>query len=876
MTDIGAYPSRWESHVVVSDGGTVYLRPIKPTDGPGIEALHGRLSPETIYFRFFTPLPKLSEAMLYRFVNVDYVDRYAVVALLGDVLIAVARYDRIPGSSEAEVAFLVDDAHQGRGLGTIMLEHLAAVAKEWGISRFVADTLPENSRMIRVFHDAGFQEHSAFQDGVVRVSFSIATTDASLGAMYERERRAAVRSVRRLLAPRSVAVVGASRVVGSVGYLLLRNILESNFQGVVYPINPNADSISGVPAYKRLTDVPGPIDLAVIAVAKESIAEVIREAGELHVGALVIVSAGFSEMSYEGAIEESHLVRMARRNGMRVVGAASMGVATMTPGLSLNATLSPRAPLPGRAALHSQSGALSLAILEEARRRGLGISSFVSSGNKADISGNDLLHYFEDDPDTSVIMLYIEDFGNPRNFSRIARRVTAHKPIIAVKSGGQHRNDLGLGHDGSSDTDSSIVDVLFDRTGVIRVETLAQLFELANAMVAQPLPTGRRVGILSNVGGPAPLCADACRSVGLELPELSSELTESLSALGAVRRKRTNPVELAIGTSPNNYREALLALLDSGEVDAVIALYIPTVVGTPEAPSTLESPSPDGRLRGTPEIASDFAAQVAHGIAEAVARQKADPPRPVLANFLSLPGVAAGLGGAERPVPTFSFPESAAIALSRMVQYAEWRRRPKGTPLHQDDEQRLRARSIIDRSMVQRRGEPRATERTSLAIDARDLSELCTTYGLPIVAPDVLSTTISTVPHARIRISYTHHRIYGPSIELGLSGEIAELIGERRRRALPQTDLEIDELIESMAGSRILSGYRAIPPLDKAAFHQVLHAVTNLVEEAHEVTEIIIDPLVITEYGAQMPLPVLTLDDWAPEPAYVTRALRSV
>jgi predicted CoA-binding protein/GNAT superfamily N-acetyltransferase len=377
MNEPPNYPEHWETDIVANDGGTLFLRPIKPSDAEDIRKLHGRLSEESVYFRFFTPLPTLSDAMLHRFVNVDYVDRMALVAILGDLIVAVARYDRLPGSSEAEVAFLVDDAHQGRGLATIMLEYLVVVAKESGITRFVADTLPENTKMLKVFHDAGFKDHRHFQDGVVRVSFEISPTQESIEAMQQRERVSVSRSVAKLLSPKSVAVVGASRMPGSVGNIVFRNVLDSNFQGTVYPVNPKATSVNGVKAYPTLKEIPDPIDLAVLVVAAEHIEAAIYDAAEKHVGALVIISAGFSELNEEGARLEQRLVRLARKNGMRIVGPASMGVASMNESVSLNATLSPIPPIPGTAALHSQSGALSLAILEEARRRGLGISSFV-------------------------------------------------------------------------------------------------------------------------------------------------------------------------------------------------------------------------------------------------------------------------------------------------------------------------------------------------------------------------------------------------------------------------------------------------------------------------------------------------------------------
>nr|MDA8207806.1 GNAT family N-acetyltransferase [Actinomycetota bacterium] len=337
----GSYPYKWETDTILSDGRTVAIRPIKPSDAGRIEAFHGRLSPESIYFRFFTPMPKLSEAMLSRFVNVDYVDRMALVALLGDVIIAVARYDRLPGSGTAEVAFLVDDAHQGRGLATLMLEFLVEAAREAGIHRFIADTLPENARMLRVFRDAGFADTRAFEDGVIRVTFDIEPTAQSVKRMQDRERLAVARSVRRIVAPKSIAVVGASRDIASVGNVVFRNILESSFEGPVYPVNRAASHVSSVRAYPSLSAIPDDIDLVVVAVPAEEIATLVQEAAEKQIGGMVIISSGFSDTSDEGAQAERELVRLARKNGMRVVGPASMGVANTSPLVSLNATLAP-------------------------------------------------------------------------------------------------------------------------------------------------------------------------------------------------------------------------------------------------------------------------------------------------------------------------------------------------------------------------------------------------------------------------------------------------------------------------------------------------------------------------------------------------------
>ena len=894
MTDDLAreYPRKWETDVVLSDGATVYVRPIKPTDDRGIESFYARLSPETIYLRFFTPLPRLSDTMLHRFVNVDYVDRMAFVALLGDSIIAVARYDRIPGSDAAEVAFLVDDAHQGRGLGTIMLEYLAAVAQESGIARFLADTLPENTKMLHVFHDAGFHDQKSFQDGVVRVTFTIATTKESAEAMYRREQAAVSASVAKLLAPQSIAVVGASRIPGSVGHLLFRNILDSNFQGTAYPVNPSANSIASVKAYPNLQAIPDSVDLAIIAVAAESVEGIIRDAAEKQVGAVVIVSAGFSELSQAGHDLERRIVRIARRNGMRVVGPSSMGVASMTPTVSLNATLSPLPPTAGKAALHAQSGALSLAILEEARRRGLGISHFVSSGNKADISGNDLLHYWENDPATSVIMLYIEDFGNPRTFARVARRVSLSKPIIAVKtkrsSAHEPRRDLPSPTPTTAEQtlpNHLAVDALFAHTGVVRVDTLEQLFEQANAMVSQPLPLGPRVAILSNIGGPAPLCADACRAVGLLVEPLPDETQQKLRAQLPQDCKVLNPVELSASAIPGDFEQALRTLLATPEIDAVIVLYIPTVVGSPDAPSTLSRPVSGGRLRGTPERAAATAAEVAVAISQAALQEDlpADP-KPVVANFLSLPGVEPALSSSRRTIPLFAFPEAAAMALGRMYDYQRWRSRPEAeysetiapepTEIQKIIDETLQSAHLID---AQRETPPQNSEplRTT-KVAAEDVKRLCSLYELPLFDLEASAQAPIEEPYAMLRIDLAHDLTFGPFIEMRLSGEIAELIGTRAIRALPRSNAEVLELIRTMPGSRLLYGYRDLPPLDEQGLAEIVRRLVAMADGIFELVHLKLDPLFVRPNGCLLTPPEITVANWSRSAILSTRALRSI
>jgi succinyl-CoA synthetase alpha subunit/RimJ/RimL family protein N-acetyltransferase len=437
-------PAHWEADIVAADGGTVHLRPIRPADADGLVGLMERSSDETRYYRFFGPRKRLSEKDLRRFTHVDHDARVAFVLLLGDQVIGVGRYDRYPDTDDAEVAFLIEDAHQGRGLGSVLLEHLAAAALERGIKGFVAEVLSQNTRMVRVFLDAGYTPTRTYDEGIVHLAFPIAPTEAALAVAVEREQRSESRSIARLLSPSSVAVVGASNDVGKIGNAVLRHLLEYGLDGPIYPVNPGARHVRGVPAYAGLEDIPGDVDLAVVAVPAEEVAGVVEAARRKKVHGLVVLSGGFGESGEEGRARERALVAAARASGMRVVGPNCLGLVNTDPAVRLNASLAPDVPGRGRVGFFAQSGALGVALLERARGRNIGLSSFVSAGNRADVSGNDLLQFWATDPGTEVVLLHLESFGNPRKFARLARSVGRTKPVVAVKSGRHVHMTAGL------------------------------------------------------------------------------------------------------------------------------------------------------------------------------------------------------------------------------------------------------------------------------------------------------------------------------------------------------------------------------------------------------------------------------------------------
>src|SRR3954464_4299948 len=556
---VQSYPPQWEADVVAADGGTVHLRPITPGDAEGLVALHGRLSEQTRYFRFFGPYPHLSQRDVERFTVVDHVRRVAIVATLGEDLIGVARYETIaPGS--AEVAFVIEDAHQGRGLGPLLLEHLAAAARERGITRFDADVLPTNRRMLHVFLAAGYAAERHFDSGTVHVTFAIEPTVESLAASRAREQHAEARSVRRLLTPTALAVVGASADRMNGGGAVLDHVLAAGFTGRVVAVHPHASTVGGVSAYRTVNEIPEEVDVAVVAVPAPAVLDVVRECAAKGVHGVVVLSAGFAETdTAEGVRRQDELVELARANGMRVVGPNCLGVVNTDPSVQLNASIAPVVPPHGRLGLFSQSGTLGNVILADAAARGIGLSTFVSAGNRADVSGNDLLQFWEDDEDTDAVLLYLESFGNPRKFTRLARRLSAHKPVVLVRAGhrtaprraGQPTPGRRLPPEGE--------DALLAQAGVVQVDSLGAGLDVATMLTLQALPAGRRVAVVGNSSAIGMLTAAALGRAGL-------------TAAGWVLDRGST----ADGDS------SLAAVTDAvadEQVDAVVVIYAPALGG---------------------------------------------------------------------------------------------------------------------------------------------------------------------------------------------------------------------------------------------------------------------------------------------------------
>jgi acyl-CoA synthetase (NDP forming)/RimJ/RimL family protein N-acetyltransferase len=867
------HPAHWECDVVLADGGTAHIRPVRADDAERVLAFHGRLSPESARLRYFGSKPRLHPRLLRRFTEVDQRVHVVLILLIGDRVIAMAMYHaQRPEEGEAEVAFAVEDAHQGRGIGTLLLEHLAAIARENGIRSFRAETLPVNRRMIDVFDNAGFAVKTHKAEGVVFVSFPLEPDASFERAVERREHQAEARSIARMLAPSSVAVIGASPRAGSVGHALFANLVEYGFGGALHPVHPTARSVCERPAVPDVRGIAGPVDLAVICVPADRVPAVVEQCAEKGVHGLVVISAGFAETDTAGATRQRELVAYARAHGMRVIGPNCLGILNTDPEVRLHATFADAPSPEGGIGLMSQSGALGIAALERAHELELGCSAFVSAGNKADVSGNDLLQFFEDDPRTRVIALYLESLGNPRKFSRLARRISRRKPILAVKSGRSHSGARGASsHTAALASPDASIDALFAQAGVVRVDDLAGLLDAGRLLEAQPLPEGRRVAIVGNSGGPGILAADACERAGLRVPELSTSLRERLGESAGTHAALRNPVDLLAGASPESYARALEALLASEEIDAVLAM--PTRVRDPEA------------------------------IAAAIAAAACGARRPLLACFPA-GRPRAWLRAEASRVPCFRDPEPAVRALACAARHAEWRTRPEGSVPVLSGLDLQRAASLIEDALrvtpeggwlePARVGELLACAGVRLlplraAASADEACAVARAMGRPVAlkadAPGLLhKSDVGGVrldlrndaevhsafadmqarlggrmrgglvqpmaePGVEVLVGLQQDPNLGPALLFGLGGIATELLRDSAQRLVPLTDLDAHELVRALRSSPLLFGYRGAPPVEIEALEELLLRVSRLAEALPELLELDLNPVIVAPKG---------------------------
>lgn len=902
------YPAHWEADVVLRDGGTARIRPITVDDAERLVSFYEQVSDESKYYRFFAPYPRLSAKDVHRFTHHDFVDRVGLAATVGGEFIATVRYDRIgadgmPASvpaDEAEVAFLVQDAHQGRGVASALLEHIAAVARERAIRRFAAEVLPANVKMIKVFTDAGYTQKRSFEDGVVRLEFDLEPTDRSLAVQRAREQRAEARSVRRLLVPGSVAVVGTGRTPGGVGRGILDNIRDAGFTGSLHAVNKalpeDVKELDGVPTHRSVRDIDGPVDLAVVAVPAEQVPEVVTECGEHGVQGLVVISAGYAESGPEGRERQRELVRHARTYGMRIIGPNAFGVINTSSDVRLNASLAPEMPRPGRIGLFAQSGAIGIALLSRLQRRGggvtgvTGVSTFVSSGNRADVSGNDVIQYWYDDPDTDVVLMYLESIGNPRKFTRLARRTAAAKPLVVVQGAGSAPQGHAVR---ATRLPHTTVSALLRQAGVIRVDTITELVDAGLLLARQPLPAGPRVAILGNSESLGLLTYDACLSEGL---------------------RPARPLDLTTAASAGDFHAALSRALGDDSCDAVVVTAIPAIgEGSPGDAELAEA------LRSAAEAVPGKPVLVVHvelgGLAEALSAATSTAPQPDTAASgtrrlrpsqqlpapVRAPQPTAPDTG-PRLIPAYPAAERAVRALAEAVHYAQWRREaaePGKVPEYEDIDEKGAAR-LIGGMLARGQG---------LTLGTAETRDLLGRYGIavreavPAFTPDDAARAAAgigypvalkaTAPHLRhradlggvrldladeeqLRRAYAElTELFGKPEELrpvvqgmaprgvdtvvravidpaagavlsfGLAGAASQLLGDMAHRLVPVTDRDATSLVRSIRTAPLLFGWRGSTPVDTPALEELLLRVSRLVDDHPEVVAVTLEPVVV-------------------------------
>ena len=882
------YPSQYETEVLLKDGSRILLRPIRQDDAERWLAFFRRLSQQTKYLRFQRDPGEMGPEDALRFCTVDYKNTFALV---GEVqreqrreIIAIGRYYRLPDKRSARVAFAIEDAYHGKGIGTRLIEWLANIARDNGIAFFEGDVLAENERMMSVLKDYGFHIDSELRGGVYHVTIPLARSRRVEKKEAERERLSTVASIRHVLAPRSVAVIGASRQPGSLGQLVFQNIMEGGFTGVVYPVNPKADAIMAVKAYPSVLDVPGEVDLAIIIVPTSLVARVADECGRKGVRAIIVITDGFKERGPEGAAREEELRDIALGHGMRLVGPNCMGIINTDPEVRLNASFSRIYPPRGNIAFLSQSGAMGLVILEYARDLNMGISGFVSVGNRADISSNDLLQYWEDDPATKVILLYLESFGNPWKFSRIAKRVSARKPIVVVKGGTTLVGSRAASsHTGALATPEVVSDALFRQAGIIRVDSIQELFDVATLLSNQPLPGGKRLFIVTNGGGPGILAADASAQQGLLLPELASETAKKLSPLIKRGIRTGNPLDLTGSVTPEEFEGSLRVLAGDDNVDAVLAVFVPAAV-----------------------VDSTLVEDAIRRVSPLFQRRR----KPLLACFMGQRGFKARLGKAGSFVPCYPFPENAVLALAKAIEYRELMSKPRGSVPRIKGIQREKARRIIETAMSQYKQRP-------FWLPAEKIVELLNCYGIRIVGtavarsadeaaslaaqagfPVVVKLNSSTIMHKtdvggvvldlnsedEVRAAFkairdklaalgrasemegvtiqrmipggieiiagvTQDPTFGPLIMFGLGGIQAELLKDIVLRLHPLTELDASEMVASIKMARLFEGFRGSPPSDVPAVQDLLLRLSAMVEDIPQIAELDFNPVKVMPRG---------------------------
>jgi acetyl coenzyme A synthetase (ADP forming)-like protein len=871
----------YQQEAVLRDGTSIVIRAVRASDKPALRDLFARMSPRSISHRFFAAKRELTDADL-TWLDSDDPKHVGLVAIRRhdshEHVLGLGRYIVMEARDVAEVSFDVADADQGRGIGTLLLEHLARIGRSRALTTFSADVEANNAQMLDVFSRCGFAVTQELDGRELHVEFPIAETDRFLLLAADRERRAAALSLRSILAPMSIAVVGASRTPNTIGRAILDNLIRDGYRGKLYPINPSVKELAGRACYASVLDVGAPIELAIIAVPAPQVEQVLRDCARVRVRGAVVITAGFAEASGDGRAAEHKLRDIARAAGMRMVGPNCMGVLSTNPTVRMNATFSPVYPPAGSVSMVSQSGALGLAMLDHARDAELGIADFVSIGNKTDVSVNDVLSYWHDDPNTRVIALYLESFGNPRTFARLAPQVAREKPIVAVKSGRSAAGTRAASSHSAALASLDVgIDALFAQTGVLRVDTLEQMFDLVALLSSQPVPAGPRIGVVTNAGGPGILLADACEAHGLTLPRLANETLAKLRALLPAHAGLANPIDM-IASAPAEHFEQVIELVGADpNVDAVVAIYVPPLVTNPE----------------------DIAAAIARGAG------KLPVHKPLATVFMSSKGTPGLLShGPRGRLPSYTFPENAALALASAVRYGAWRRKPTGSHWMPTAEQQQAIRLLVRSWLAAHPGQEwmssedidgllalvgiRSAKLRRTTADPEAAATSAHEIGFPIVlkaiAPGLLHKSDvggvmldlrnadavreaaremkrripaltgfvvqQQVPHGvEALVGMTQDPSLGPLLVTGIGGTAVELYKDVAFRVTPVTDVDARDMLDSLRGRALFDGFRGGPPADRDALIDVMLRLAALIELVPELVELDLNPVMVLRPG---------------------------
>ncbi|MHB1628987.1 MAG: GNAT family N-acetyltransferase [Bacilli bacterium] len=815
--------------IILRDGRVADFRELRNDreDRALLKELFGHVSADSLYYRFFQVVHEVSDAFIDNLLRNSDENNRSLLCMAGDRVVGIGTYNRMD-DERAEVAFLVDDRMQGKGIGTLLLEHLAGIAWRCGFKRFDADILAGNHRMIEVFKSSGFELESVQRSEVIHMTLPLAQTERNRALQDTREKLATAASLVPFFRPRTVAVVGASRDPKGVGHVVLRHILDGGFCGTVYPVNRSAQSVAAVQAYKSVSDIPEPVDLAVIVVPAEETPSVVDDCVQAAVRAVVITSVGFAERDREGTLSQQEITHRLRGGGCRLIGPNCMGLANAATDMRLNASFARQLPPMGNIAIASQSGALGITILEYASRVGLGVSSFASMGNKADVSGNDLLQYWEDDPDTAMILLYLESFGNPRKFSRIARRITRHKPIVAVKSA---RSALGATVSEARMTalpaSDHVVGELFRRTGIIRVDTLHELFDVTALLAVGSLPKGRRIAIVTNTAGGAVMTVDALLKESLQLAR--------------------PPIDLGFAASADDYRKVVSDLLRDPGVDAVMVIFMPIESCAEKAVSRAiaqalreaEVLARETKEHGGGREHTDIEGRANGG-------EHSDPApavKPVVANYLSTgDDFVSFIDAGERRVPVYPFPEQAMRALAKVTEYAEYCRSPRGHVPDLSNVDCDRARTAVRESLALGSGWMSA-DAAAEVLDAVGIRVDAGPWQAAAKTPLQAAVAVECDPLFGMVVGVGGCRGDRPDTEKPFTVAESEAIG-----ITPLTDRDCDDMASRVLGADL----DALPSFVRGDLEELLQRLSRLAEEVYEITRVILPDIEVSELGCSV------------------------